>query len=724
MKKKKKLSIKSMRLDYPALRSAIIRYHKRFPQKKLDTKSVLKKLKVRNSTEEAEQVMEKLVKQGVLFKFRNGKYVLARQGQEQSRGYREMEGIIDSIRSGAAYLIVEGQAEDVYIPSKNLKNALDGDTVRARVRTRIQSKRGNKKPVGEVVEVLKRANDQFIGTIYPFKKRWVVVPDSPLINFDILINEDPELDVNEFDKAVVQVYDWNTGRMPHGRIISILDTDDSNDYAMNSILINKGFPMLFPERVIRECEEISKKITEVEINKRRDCRDILTITIDPETAKDFDDALSIQWLNNGEVEVGIHIADVTHYVRPGTTLDQEAYKRSTSVYLVDRVSPMLPEVLSNDLCSLNPNEDKLTFSAIFTFDKNRKITSQWFGKTIIHSDQRFTYEEAQQRLDEKTGSYHEELIALNKIAGVLRKSNVKHGAIQFDSDEVQFELDEKGKPIGMKIKERKDAHLLIEDFMLLANKQVATFISKKGKDHEIPFVYRIHDLPDVDKVHEFSKFAMELGFEMRTQTPREIADSFNRLQEAALEDPALRILSPLAIRSMAKAAYSSYNIGHYGLGFENYTHFTSPIRRYADVLVHRILEKNLSKDTRVKKIALEDKCKHISALERKAIEAERESKDYKRVEYIKEHIGDVFIGLVSGMIDRGMFVQLIDSGCEGLVNFSSLGESFSIADHGFKAMGIHTGKVYKFGDQVKVRIMDADLEKREIDMEIVEEIVL
>lgn len=721
MKKKRKSSIKSKWLDYPALRSAVIKYHKRFPQKKLNSKTLAKKLKIRNTVEEVEQVQAKLVKQGILFKFRNGNYVLSRENQEVKKGYREMEGTIDLIRSGAAYLMVEGQADDVYIPAKNLNNALDGDIVRARVRAKTRSKRAGQKQVGEVIEVIQRANDQFIGTIYPFKKKWVVVPDNPMVNFDILIKEDPDIEILEFEKAVVQVYDWNTGRMPQGRILTKLDPEDSNNFAMNSILVNKGFTIIFPERVLQECENIPKSISEEEIQNRRDCREILTMTIDPVTAKDFDDALSIQWLEDGHVEVGIHIADVTHYVRPGTMLDREAYKRATSVYLVDRVSPMLPEVLSNDLCSLNPNEDKLTFSAIFTFDKNLKIMSEWFGKTIIHSDQRFTYEEAQERLETKKGSHSKELLALNKIAKSLRKSNVKHGAIQFETDEVQFELDENGKPIGLKVKERKDAHLLIEDFMLLANKQVATYISQKGKDHEIPFVYRIHDLPDVDRVHEFAKFAMELGFEMRTQTPREIADSFNRLQKAAIEDPALRILSPLAIRSMAKAAYSTYNIGHYGLGFENYTHFTSPIRRYADVLVHRILEQNLTSIHREKKIPLEDKCKHISAQERKAVEAERESVDYKRVEYIQDHIGEVFIGLVSGMIERGIFVQLLDSGCEGLVSFASMGESFTLADHGFKAMGLHSGRVLKFGDQVKVRILDADLDRREIDMELVQE---
>ena len=721
MKKGKKSSIKSKRLGYPALRSAIIRYFRRFPQRKLAAKSILKKLKISNTKEEVQEVLDKLIKQGTLHRFKDGKYILSRSMDDQRSSYQEVEGTIDSIRSGAAYLLVEGLENDIYIPAKKLNTAIDGDLVKARVRQTRDHRRGGRKAQGEVVKILKRAQEQFLGTVYPYKKKWLVVPDNPMINFDILITEQPSIPIQEFDKAVVQVFDWNTGKMPQGKILTKLATDNPSNFAMQSIIVSKGFPLVFPARVIEESDEISREITQEEIERRKDCRSILTVTIDPLTAKDFDDALSIEWLENGNIEVGIHIADVTHYVRPKTSLDKEAYKRSTSVYLVDRVSPMLPEAISNDLCSLNPNEDKLTFSAMFVFDQDLKITSEWFGKTIIHSDKRFTYEEAQELIGQKKGKFVKELNTLDKIAKHLRAQNLKEGAIQFESEEVQFELNDEGKPIGLKIKERKDAHLLVEDFMLLANKRVASFITKKGKEQEIPFVYRIHDLPNVDKVHEFALFASELGFKMQTQTPRQIADSFNRLQDAAREDPALKVLSPLAIRSMAKAAYSSYNIGHYGLGFTDYAHFTSPIRRYADVLVHRILEQNLHTAHRVNKNNLEEQCKHISAQERKAIEAERESVDYKRVEYIQEHIGSVFQGLISGMIERGIFVQLLDSGCEGLIPFSTMGENFSMADHGYKAMGFKSGRVFSFGDRVKVRILDADLERREIDMELVEE---
>ena len=720
MKKRKKSSIKSKRLGYPSLRSAIIRYFKRFPEKKLTTKQLLKKLKVKHSVEEVEAVMHKLVKQSVLYQFNDGRYRLARETSGRA-SYQEAEGKVDLIRSGAAYLIVEGQEKDIYIPAKRLRGAIDGDLVRVKVKTAGKPSGRGPRVQGEVIEIIKRAQDQFVGTVYPYKKKWMVVPDLPGLPFDVLITEEPEISIEEFDKVVVQVFDWNTGKLPHGRIVVKLPTDDPSDFAMQSILINKGFQLNFSSASLQALEQISDQITEDEIEKRRDCRSILTFTIDPATAKDFDDALSLRWLDNGEVEVGIHIADVTHYVKPDSALDREAYRRSTSVYLVDRVLPMLPERLSNDLCSLNPNEDKLTFSAIFTFDKDHKVTSEWFGKTVIHSDKRFTYEEAQESMEQRTGSYSNELTILNRIAHSLRKRNIKQGAIQFETDEVVFELDAEGKPIGLKVKERKDAHLLIEDFMLLANRSVARYIADRGQDHEIPYVYRIHDLPDVDRVQEFSLFARELGFEMQTQTPQQIARSFNALQKAAQKDPALKALAPLAIRSMAKAAYSTYNIGHYGLGFTHYSHFTSPIRRYADVLAHRILEQNLKGMQRVKKIALEDQCKYISAQERKAIEAERESVEYKQVEYIQGHIGEVFQGLVSGMIDRGFFVELLGSKCEGLVPFDSLNESFSLAGHGFKATGLRSGMEIKFGDQVKVRILDADLDRREIDMELINE---
>jgi ribonuclease R len=444
-----------------------------------------------------------------------------------------------------------------------------------------------------------------------------------------------------------------------------------------------------------------------------------TFTIDPEDAKDFDDALSFRWLQNGNAEVGVHIADVTHYVRPGTALDKEALERSTSVYLVDRVLPMLPEKLSNELCSLRPNEDSLCFSAIFEIDDNSHVVKRWFGKTIIHSDHRFSYEMAQEVMDKGSGPFSKELKHLNKIATVLRKRRMKNGSLMFETDEVRFQLDEHGVPIEIFVKERGESHLLIEDLMLLANREVATYMSKKGKGKEVPFVYRIHDLPDPQKLAELALFAKELGFEMKVDTPRQVPKSFNALARAAEECEALKILEPIAIRTMAKAEYHTTNIGHYGLAFAHYTHFTSPIRRYADVLVHRILEENLRAIKRYDREELQKKCSHISSQERKAQKAERNSIKFKQAEYLEKHVGEVFEGYVTGLIDRGIFVQLKEIMAEGLVGFDKFSEPFDLDESRLRATGRKTGQLIKMGDQVIVRILGADPSKRQIELQMI-----
>ena len=469
-----------------------------------------------------------------------------------------------------------------------------------------------------------------------------------------------------------------------------------------------------------EAAAISREITTNEVARRRDMRGTTTFTIDPETAKDFDDALSFKQLENGNYEVGVHIADVAHYIEEGSALDKEALNRSTSVYLVDRVLPMLPEELSNDLCSLNPNEDKYTFSAIFEMKKNGKIKSEWFGRTVIHSNRRFTYEEAQERLESKKGDFQEELNILNKIHHNLREHRYKNGSISFESEEVRFILDDNGKPIDTYVKERKDAHMLVEDFMLLANRSVGKYISEKDKI-EIPFVYRIHDEPNPDKLVDFAVFAKALGYKMHIDTPTQIAESFNALAAAAKENEQLKMLEPLAIRTMSKAEYSSENIGHYGLGFQYYSHFTSPIRRYSDVLTHRILFKNLEHKTeRVDKDALEQMCKHISIQERNATQAERESIKYKQVEYMEDQIGNTFNGRISGMIEKGIFVELLDSKAEGLIKFSSLTENYDVADSRLVATGRRTGDEIKMGDRVQVKVLGTNIDNRLIDFELLE----
>jgi ribonuclease R len=528
---------------------------------------------------------------------------------------------------------------------------------------------------------------------------------------------------DEGDKAIVKVTDWGKGQNQTliGKVVTNLGKAESNDVEMNAILINNGFNIAFPPEVIAESELLEAEISDEIVAERRDFRGITTFTIDPDTAKDFDDALSLRKLENGHIEIGVHIADVTHFVKPGTELDKEAFNRSTSVYLVDRVAPMLPEKLSNELCSLRPHEDKFTFSAVFEFNDNFDIVSKWFGKTLIHSDRRFTYEEAQEIIETGKGDFSEEMLLMNDIAHKLRKDKFSQGAITFEADEVKFELDEKGKPIGVYVKERKDAHMLVEDFMLIANKYVAKYIHDKGGKIEIPFVYRVHDEPDPGKLADFAAFAKELGFNMLIDTPEHIVESFNSLAEKTKEDGALKMLEPLAIRTMSKAIYTTDNIGHYGLGFDFYAHFTSPIRRYADVLVHRILFQNLDQVKRWDKSALEDQCVHISAQERKAMQAERESVKYKAVEFMQDKIGQEFEAQISGMIDKGIFVQMKDSLAEGLILFSDMKESFTISESRLKAEGSKTGRIIKMGDEVKVKLLDADLHARELEFELVED---
>ena len=601
-----------------------------------------------------------------------------------------------------------------------------------------------RKPEGEILLVLKRANEIFLGTIKFSRKYAMFLPDNPNIQTDIYVPLEACGKAADGDKVVVAITDWQEGkgRVPIGKVTQVLGTIGGNDFEMKKILINYGFPLQHTEEAEAEAARIPDTISPQEIEMRRDFRDILTFTIDPEDAKDFDDALSVRKLENGNLEVGVHIADVTHYLKPGSPMDKEAFARSTSVYLVDRCNPMLPEKLSNNLCSLVPEQDRLTFSAVFEFDSSDKLVKRWFGKTVIYSDKRFSYEEAQTVLDKKPapelkkhplfGELEKALFDLNRIAGKMRKEREKNGAIGFETDEVRFRLDEDGVPVEAYVKERKDAHLLIEDFMLLANKEVALYMHpplkpKKGdtespqnqEGREIPFIFRVHDLPDMSKITEFARFAAEMGHAMKVDTPKQIAESFNNLMVAARKDDRLKILEPLAIRTMAKAVYSSDNIGHYGLGFTHYSHFTSPIRRYSDVLAHRILEQNLDGRTyRVDKAKLEEQCKHISSQEKKAADAERESIKYKQAEFLKKHVGDVFEGIVSGIIDRGFFVELPDSRAEGLVEFRYLEDTYTIDPGNLSATGRRYKKQIRMGDRVNVRVVSVDLNRRQIEMDL------
>lgn len=713
----KKKKVKGRKLTAGLLRKEVLRLFKRQPKKRLNAKQVIKKLKITNSKDSVLHALEYLTEREQLYLFKDGKYRLDRSVEKKPSGpSKEYEGIVDLIRTGAAYIVCEGLENDVYVSAKRLNSALNGD----KVRIKVSRSRGRKKPEGEVMEVLERAAEHFMGTLKITPKYGIVIPDKYNMDMDIYVQLEDLKEAENNDKVVVKVIKWpkRHNHNPQGIITTVLGQAGGNDMEMKAILINNGFELDFPDAVMAEAEALTDQLSDEEIASRRDMRDITTFTIDPANAKDFDDALSIQYLEDGACEIGVHIADVTHYVKEGTPLDKEALKRSTSVYLVDRVLPMLPEHLSNGLCSLRPNEDKCTFSAVFTFDKNGNLKDRWFGKTLTHSDRRFAYEEAQEVLESREGDFADELKKLNDIAHKLRKAKFKNGAIAFESEEVRFKLDEDGVPIDVYTKERKDAHLLIEDFMLLANKEVAIYMSKNKGGQEVPFIYRVHDNPNPEKVADFAAFARELGFKMEMQTPKEIAASFNELAKAAKVDKGLAILQPLAIRCMAKAEYTSNNIGHYGLGFDHYSHFTSPIRRYSDVLAHRILEKNLKDTFRVKKEALEDQCQHISRQERRAMEAERESIKFKQVEFIEKHIGESFDGFISGIIDRGFFVELAHSKCEGLVGFETMDEPFDVAESRLSATGQRSRRVLKMGDAVNVKIIEADLRKRQIEMEL------
>ena len=717
MKKKKKE--KSNKLSAKELKKEILKLFREEPRKRLNPRQVEMRLRSDNNKDSVQHALQQLAEEKFLVALDDFKYQLARGlASSPAPGARkaECEGVVDMTRSGAAYVVVEGQEEDVFVAASNMRTALHGD----RVRLRTWSLRGRRRLEGEVVEVLQRAREQFIGTFWQYPGYAIVAPDT-LMPLDIIVRPGGALHAADGDKVVVRIEQWTSGtyQNPTGSIVYVLGKAGSHDIEMKSILINNGFNLFFPDEVLDESRVLPDSIPDEEIARRRDMRGVTTFTIDPENARDFDDALSFQTLENGHLEVGVHIADVSHYVKEGSALDKEAYLRSTSVYLVDRVLPMLPERLSNELCSLRPHEDKLTFSALFEFDRHDKLVGRWFGKTIIHSNRRFTYEEAQEVLEQETGDFAAELAVLNRIAKKMRENRFKKGAISFETEEVRFILDEEGAPVEVYVKERKDAHTLIEDFMLLANREVATFIAAKGKteEEEIPFVYRIHDEPNLEKVEDLARFARELGVQMDISTPMHIARSYNKLAEMAEQNQALRILEPIAIRTMAKAAYSTENTAHYGPAFEYYRHFTSPIRRSSDVWAHRILEEHLAGPARRRnKTRLEEQCKHISKMERSAMEAERESIKYKQAEFMSKHVGQIFPGFIAGFSDRGVFVELKDSHCEGMVNFETFREPFELDGSRLRMRGVYSGAQYRIGDEILVRIVRTDLERRRIDM--------
>jgi len=726
--KKKKNKVKENRLESKKLKSSLARFYIQNPDKAYNAKELIDKIEISNNRDSVSYALNKLVEEGLIGMIKGDKYQLISKSPRHKSSPKEAnqaksskkvyEGKVDMTRTGAAFMICEDLAEDVYIPAKYTNGALNGDIAQFEV-SQMSNRR---RPEGEIVSVSKRATETFIGTFFQKGKRYVVSPDGYLYDFEIFIPHEDIGDAEIKDKVVVKVVSWPHAKkkFAEGKVMEVLGQSGNSDIEMKTILVNQGFELEFPEEVLKELKNISDRIPPSEYKSRLDIRDILTFTIDPDTAKDFDDALSYRKLENGNTEIGVHIADVSFYVLPDTALDKDAFKRSTSVYLVDRVLPMLPEKLSNELCSLRPNEDKLTYSAIFEINDKFQVLKKWFGRTVIHSDKRFTYEEAQERIDNKNGDFFEELIHLNQIAKALRKDRFKKGSIDFDAEEVKFRLDENGTPIDVYVKERIDTNMLIEEFMLLANKEVSEFVSTK-ETPPIPFIYRVHDQPNQDKLRDFAAFAAEVGFKMDISTPKQIAKSLNTLVVAAKKNETLKLLEPMAIRTMAKAVYSAENIGHYGLGFSHYSHFTSPIRRYSDIIAHRILEANIKGTYRAQVDELESKCIHISNQEKRASDAERESIRYKQVEFIQTFIGQIFEGKINGMIDRGIFIELKDNKCEGMIPFDSLSEPFHIEESRLKARGLASGKILKMGQTIKVKIIKTDLTKRQVELEMVEE---
>ena len=656
-------------------------------------------------------ILDELVAQNKVYETQRGKYRLKSSGNF-------IEGKVDMTSRGAAYIIVDDSDNDIYVSSRNTNTALHGDIVKVN----IFSGKLTQKIEGEVVEIVERNQTEFVGVLEKSKNFSFVITDNSRMPVDIFISNEKLNNAQDGDKVVAQITDWPIDKKnPYGKIISVLGRPGEHDTEMHAILAEYGLPYEFPPIVEKDAGKLAIEVTPDEIKKRKDFRATTTFTIDPTDAKDFDDALSLKKLKNGNWQVGVHIADVSHYVKPGTLLDKEAFKRATSVYLVDRVVPMLPEVLSNQACSLRPHETKLCFSAVFELDENAKILNEWFGRTVIFSDRRFTYEEAQERIEKKEGDYAEEILTLDTLAKKLRKERFKKGSIAFDRIEVKFNLDDEGNPVGIYFKESKDSNKLIEEFMLLANKRVAEFIGKVGKSKKAKtFVYRIHDEPNQEKLQALSNFVSKFGYNFNAEQ-KNISSAINSLIGDVQGKNEENLIEQLAIRTMAKAEYSTKNIGHYGLGFPYYSHFTSPIRRYPDVMVHRLLQHYLDGGASANQQEVEAQCKHSSKRELLATEAERASIKYKQVEFLQDKIGEEYTGVISGVSEWGIYVEIMNGVCEGMVRLRDMEDDFYTFDEeNFAAVGRKYGDTYRMGDTVNIKVMRADLLKKQLDFRIVD----
>ena len=646
-------------------------------------------------------------------------------------------GTLDVTSNGNAYFLSDEYDSDIFVPNVNLGKGLHGDLVKVYV----YKKRRSNKLEADVVAIEERAKTEFVGVLQKNKNFGFVLPDSNKMYADIFISQSKLNGAEHGDKVQATITDWpENSKNPFGKITKVLGKPGDQTTEMHSILLEYDLPYEFPSEIEKEAEELSTEITSEEISKRRDMRGDLTFTIDPKDAKDFDDALSFTVLENGNYEIGIHIADVSHYVQPDTILDDEAFARATSVYLVDRVVPMLPEKLSNGVCSLRPNEEKLTFSAVFELDDKANIKNEWFGRTVTYSDQRFAYEEAQAIIENKntiipsnvslTGqeykveeSIKNAVLKLDELAKILRKKRMKQGAISFDRVEVKFHLNENSDPVGVFFKTSKDANKLIEEFMLLANKKVSEFIGKKGnKSSNKTFVYRVHDEPDIEKLASLQNIVSKFGYKINTDTRESTTESLNQLLADVQGKAESNMLETLAIRSMSKAVYTTQNIGHYGLAFDYYSHFTSPIRRYPDVMAHRLLQHYLDGNNSPKAEVYEEHCKHTSKREELASKAERDSIKFMQVKYMQDHKDEIFDGVITGVTEWGIYVEITKNKCEGMIRIRDIKSDYYLFDEEqYAVVGQETKNMYQLGDDVKVSVKRTDLERKQLDFNLIED---
>jgi ribonuclease R len=702
-------------INKKTLTNSILGLISHHPRKVWNYKQLAKQLLITDSHEKRliTEILHELKSKENLEEISTGKFRLKASGGH-------VLGKVQIVTGGYGFVTSESVKQDIFISQNNLNHALDGDTVKVY----LYAHKKTKGLEGEVVEILERARETFVGVIELYDRYAFMTADSRQMPFDLFIPLDKLHGAGHGQKVIAKITDWpKQAKNPFGEVIEILGKQGDNEAEMHAILSEYGLPYKFSETVEEEAARIPDKISPKEYTARKDFRGAATFTVDPEDAKDFDDALSISRLPDGNWEIGVHIADVTHYVKPDTILDREAQLRATSVYLVDRVVPMLPEKLSNHVCSLRPDEEKLCFSAVFKMNDEARVLSEWFGRTVIKSNRRFTYSEAQKIIDTGKGDLKDEILKLNELALLLRKRRFEQGSISFERDEVKIDVDSKGKPIRIYYRDHGASHDLIEEFMLLANRCVATFVGKvkEKKDHKT-FVYRIHDRPNEEKLRKFSHFVKKFGYKLTLSSGKKTADSINRLLTDVKGTSEQDIVENLALRAMAKAEYSTVNIGHYGLAFDYYTHFTSPIRRYPDMMVHRLLGEYLKGAASKNQKEYEKLCRHSTKMEILAMEAERASIKYKQVEFLQDKIGLRFDGIISGVTEWGIYVEIIENKCEGMVSIRGLkGDFYEYDEDNYCIRGRRTGRKYQIGDPVKIEVLKTNLVRKQVDFALIEE---